>query len=80
MGIRRGSPGDAEACMDIARDLREFFNDDAMERMPRDLRDHRAYVAEEGEEVQGFMTLSSATTTWRTSLGSLSGGSAGGMG
>ena len=57
MGIRRGSPGDAEACMDIARNLRDFFNDDAMERMPRDLRDHRAYVAEEGEEVQGFMTL-----------------------
>jgi GNAT superfamily N-acetyltransferase len=57
MEIRRASPDHAEACMAIALDLRDFFNDDAMERMPRDLLDHRVYVAEEDGGVQGFITL-----------------------
>jgi GNAT superfamily N-acetyltransferase len=57
MEIRRGSPGDVEACMEIARDLRDFFDDNAMERMPRDLRDHSIYVAEEDGVVHGFLTL-----------------------
>ncbi len=53
----RGSPSHVGACTTIARDLGEFFNEDAIGRMPRDLVDHRLYVAEEDGEVQGFIAL-----------------------
>ena len=44
--------------MDIARGLRTHFNDDAMEKMPVDLREHALYVAEDEDgAVVGFLTL-----------------------
>lgn len=53
-----GSECHADPCMDIARDLRDFFDDGAMERMPIDLREHLLLVAEDGEnEVVGFISV-----------------------
>ncbi len=44
--------------MDIARGLRTHFNDDAMEKMPVDLREHALYVAEEDDgQVVGFLSV-----------------------
>jgi GNAT superfamily N-acetyltransferase len=43
--------------MEVASDLRTHFDDNAMERMPQDLVEHDLYVAEEGDDVVGFLTL-----------------------
>lgn len=56
--IVRGGGDHTETCMAIARGLRTHFDDRAMERMPRDLREHRLLVAVDGEDrVVGFITL-----------------------
>jgi len=44
--------------MDIAKRLRTHFNDNAMEQMPKDLRQHDMYVAEDDDgAIVGFLTL-----------------------
>ncbi len=56
--IINGSPGHVDPCMDIALGLRTHFNDNAMEKMPVDLREHDLYVAEEDDgQVVGFLTV-----------------------
>ena len=56
--IINGSLGHVDPCMDIARGLRTHFNDDAMEKMPVDLREHDLYIAEEDDgQVVGFLTV-----------------------
>jgi len=56
--VIEGSEAHAEACMDIAGRLRTHFDDNAMEQMPRDLRQHDLYVAEDDDgTIVGFLTL-----------------------
>ena len=56
--IINGSQGHVDPCLDIARGLRTHFNDNAMEKMPVDLREHDLYVAEEDDgQVVGFLTV-----------------------
>ncbi|UCC93129.1 MAG: GNAT family N-acetyltransferase [Thermoplasmata archaeon] len=60
MHVIEGSEALAEACMNIARALRTHFDDNAMVQMPKDLRSHRLYVAEDEGDVVGFLTVKSA--------------------
>ena len=58
MRVIDGSEAHADACMGIARRLRTHFNADAMEQMPKDLRRHDLYVAEDDDgTIVGFLTL-----------------------
>ena len=43
--------------MEIARGLATHFNDDALERMPGDLAEHRLLVAEDDGRIVGFLTV-----------------------
>ncbi len=45
------------ACLQIARDLRKWFNEAGLRAMGRDLREEKTFVAIEGEDVLGFITV-----------------------
>ncbi len=45
------------ACLAIARDLPRFFGHASLLQMGRDLREHQVFIARDGEELLGFLTL-----------------------
>ncbi len=49
--------GDIEKCVEIARGLPEWFNEAGLKAIERDLREETTFVAVEGEEVFGFITI-----------------------
>ena len=58
MRVIDGSEAHADACMEIARQLRTHFDANAMEQMPKDLRQHDLYLAEDDDgTLVGFLTL-----------------------
>jgi ribosomal protein S18 acetylase RimI-like enzyme len=62
MLIINGSEAHVPPCMDIAKALRSHFNDDALSRMPGDLRSQSLYVAEDDDGVVvGFLSVVKAS-------------------
>lgn len=51
---------DCVECVNIARDLKEWFNERGIERMILDLRDNETYGAYMGTELAGFITVKSS--------------------
>ena len=51
------SEEDITLCLQIARDLPEWFNEAGLRAMERDLGEERTFVAVEGEEILGFVTV-----------------------
>ncbi|NJE04961.1 GNAT family N-acetyltransferase [Thermococcus sp. M36] len=49
--------GERRACLEIAKALPEWFNEAGLRAMGRDLREEKTFVAVEGEEVLGFVTV-----------------------
>ncbi|WP_456453693.1 GNAT family N-acetyltransferase [Thermococcus sp.] len=45
------------ACIQLARDLRKWFNEAGIKAMAGDLREEKTFVAIEGEDVLGFITV-----------------------
>ncbi|QDA32497.1 GNAT family N-acetyltransferase [Thermococcus indicus] len=48
---------DIEKCLQIARELPEWFNEAGLRAMERDLMGETTFIAIEGEEVFGFITI-----------------------
>ncbi|MCG2737910.1 MAG: GNAT family N-acetyltransferase [Thermoplasmatales archaeon] len=46
-----------EACLSIAKELREYFTEDAIETMGKDMKKHLLYIATDSSEVTGFMVI-----------------------
>lgn len=46
-----------EACLSIAKDLHEYFTEDAIETMSKDMKKHLLYIAADSSEVTGFMVI-----------------------
>lgn len=57
MRIIKGSGSHHDACVVIAQGLDRHFDEKARARIPQDLKAQQLYVALEGEEVIGFLTL-----------------------
>ncbi len=57
MDLREGNEEDIEDCLDIADNLEEYFTEDALENMEKDLKDHQFFVVEEENETVGFISL-----------------------
>ena len=56
--IRRASESDVEKCLEIAMELREWFNEAGLRTMSSDLRVHETYVAElSNVGIVGFIVL-----------------------
>jgi len=49
--------GEAEECLKIAKELPEWFNEAGLRAMERDLRTERTFVAVDGSDVLGFVTV-----------------------
>lgn len=46
-----------EACLSIAKDLHEYFTENAIETMRKDMQNHLLYIAEDLAEVIGFVII-----------------------
>lgn len=57
MNLREGNEEDIEDCLGIAYGLEEYFTEDALENMKKDLKDHQFFVVEEENETAGFISL-----------------------
>jgi GNAT superfamily N-acetyltransferase len=58
--VRRFRLSDLRSVQRISRKLHpEWFTEDALENIPRDIRFARCYVAEEGKDVVGFLSVHS---------------------
>jgi GNAT superfamily N-acetyltransferase len=55
--VIKGSESHHEECVAIARSLDRHFDANARVKIPQDLKVHDLYVAIEGDEVLGFLTL-----------------------
>ncbi|WP_240913649.1 hypothetical protein [Thermococcus sp. JdF3] len=51
------SRDNVKSCLEIAKELPEWFNEAGLRAMGRDLREEKTFVAVEGEEVLGFVTV-----------------------
>ncbi len=51
------SEGEHEECIQLARDLPEWFNEVGLKAMERDLREEETFIAVEDGQVLGFVTL-----------------------
>jgi Acetyltransferase (GNAT) family. len=57
LDIRRIDNTDYDKCLEIARDLKEWFNERGISKMTIDLRVHEAYGAYLNGELVGFVVL-----------------------
>lgn len=57
MEILKGNEKHIDACLSIAKALREYFTKAGITTMSKDLRNHLLYVAMELNEVRGFVTI-----------------------
>ncbi len=57
MEIIRGNEKHLAACLSIAREMPQYFNERGIAMMAEDLKKHRLYVAVDLDEVLGFLTI-----------------------
>ena len=57
MEILRGHKKHIAACLSIAKEMLEYFNERGIAMMTEDLKKHRLYVAVDFDEVLGFLTI-----------------------
>ncbi|PJB21779.1 MAG: N-acetyltransferase [Euryarchaeota archaeon CG_4_9_14_3_um_filter_38_12] len=57
MNILKGNEKHIEACCSIAKGLSEYFTENAVETMSKDMKKHLLYIATDLDEVVGFMTI-----------------------
>ena len=57
MEILKGNEKRIDACLSIAKDLRQYFTEAGIATMNKDLRNHVLYVAIELNGVRGFVTI-----------------------
>lgn len=56
MDVRKGTEDDIRKCVEIADELEEYFTDDALEDMRKDLKEHEFFVVDD-DEISGFISL-----------------------
>ncbi len=49
--------GDDEVILTIASNLRDYFDENALAKMPKDASAHRTYIAEDDTDITGFIIL-----------------------
>lgn len=57
MNLRAGIEKDIEDCVDIAEGMDEYFTEDALENMKKELKKHEFFVIEDEKETSGFISL-----------------------
>ncbi len=57
MDVLKGKEKHVEACLAIAQELRQYFADQAIVTIGKDLRKHSPYVALDSDEMVGFATV-----------------------
>ena len=57
MNILKGNEKHIEACCSIAKGLSEYFTENAVETMSKDMKKHLLYIAADLAEVVGFMAI-----------------------
>jgi len=57
MKIVKGNEEHIDACLSIARELSQYFNEKGIAQMGRDLRKHMIYLAKDSNEIVGFAAV-----------------------
>jgi len=57
MEIAKGNENHIAACLSIAKELPQYFTEEGINTMNKDLRKHQLYTAIDSEEVVGFITV-----------------------
>ncbi|HBR09898.1 hypothetical protein LR021_03420 [Candidatus Bipolaricaulota bacterium] len=57
MEILEGNEKHIDACLSIAKELRQYFTEASIATMSKDLRNHVLYIAMGLNKVRGFMTI-----------------------
>lgn len=57
MEIAKGNENHIAACLSIAKELPQYFTEEGINTMNKDLRTHQLYTAIDSEEVVGFITV-----------------------
>jgi len=59
MQVIKGNKQQIDNCLSIARELPQYFMEQGIAAMSRDLHDHRLYIAEDSDQVLGFAAVQS---------------------
>jgi GNAT superfamily N-acetyltransferase len=57
MQVVKGNEQDIDACLSIAEELPQYFDEKGIATMSKDLREHRLFVAKDSDQVVGFATI-----------------------
>ncbi len=80
--VRRAVPADTDDCVAIVRGLPEYFTEDVPDKIATELREHPAWVAEDGVGLGGFVivdrrSVQAAEILWLAVAGPLRGNGVG---